>query len=138
MGSEAEDIHHFVELKLVESIGDLGLKLHTGRSRNEQIATDLRLYIRFRIDVLLAHVAAWAGQLVERAKAAGDAVMPSYTHLQRAEPVLVAHWLLAYVEMLLRDASRLEDCAKRLNYCPLGSGAVAGATLALDRTHCRR
>jgi argininosuccinate lyase len=138
MGSEAEDIHHFVEMKLVEAIGDLGLKLHTGRSRNEQIATDLRLYIRFRIDMLLVHIAAWAQQFVERAKAAGDAVMPSYTHLQRAEPVLVSHWMLAYAEMLLRDASRLEDCARRLNYCPLGSGAVAGATLALDRTIAAR
>ena len=134
MGSEAEDIHHFVELNLVDAIGDLGLKLHTGRSRNEQIATDLRLYIRERISLLIAHLGAWAGSLIEQAKAAGDAVMPSYTHLQRAEPVLVAHWLLAYVEMILRDASRLEDCARRLNYCPLGSGAVAGATLPLDRT----
>jgi argininosuccinate lyase len=134
MGSEAEDIHHFVELNLVEAIGDLGLKLHTGRSRNEQIATDLRLYIRERISLLIAHLGAWASSLIEQAKAAGDAVMPSYTHLQRAEPVLVAHWLLAYVEMILRDASRLEDCARRLNYCPLGSGAVAGATLPLDRS----
>ena len=131
--TDAEDVHHFVEMKLVEAIGDLGLKLHTGRSRNEQIATDLRLFISVRSHALLAHVATWAQQLVEKAKAAGDAVMPSYTHLQRAEPVLVAHWLLAYVEMLLRDVSRLEDCIKRLNYCPLGSGAVAGATLALDR-----
>ncbi len=128
-----EDIHHFVEMKLVDAIGDLGLKLHTGRSRNEQIATDLRLYIRLRSQMLLAHIAAWAQQLVAKAKVMGDAVMPSYTHLQRAEPVLIAHWLLAYVEMLLRDASRLEDCMKRLNYCPLGSGAVAGATLTLDR-----
>lgn len=134
MGSDAEDIHHFVEMKLVEAVGDLGLKLHTGRSRNEQIATDLRLYIRSRSRNIQANIAAWAQQLVMRAKAAGDAVMPSYTHLQRAEPVLVAHWMLAYVEMLLRDASRLEDCVKRLNYCPLGSGAIAGATLALDRT----
>jgi argininosuccinate lyase len=134
MDADAEDIHHFVELKLVEAIGDLGLKLHTGRSRNEQIATDLRLYVRERVDMLIAHLGAWAGALIEQAKAAGDAPMPSYTHLQRAEPVLIAHWLLAYVEMLLRDASRLEDCARRLNYCPLGSGAIAGATLALDRT----
>ena len=132
--TEAEDIHHFVERRLTEVVGDLGLKLHTGRSRNEQIATDLRLYIRFRIDILLAHLGAWAEQLVSQARAAGEAVMPSYTHLQRAEPVLVAHWLLAYVEMLLRDASRLEDCANRMNYCPLGSGAAAGATLALDRS----
>ncbi len=131
--TQAEDIHHFVERRLVESIGDLGLKLHTGRSRNEQIATDLRMYIRFGIDVQQAHLMAWAQQLLKQARAAGDAVMPAYTHLQRAEPVLAAHWLLAYVEMLLRDSSRLEDCARRLDYCPLGSGAVAGATLPLDR-----
>ncbi|MBT9329809.1 argininosuccinate lyase [Acidipila sp. 4G-K13] len=131
--AQAEDIHHFVELNLTERIGDLGLKLHTGRSRNEQIATDLRLYVRESIALLVSRLGAWAEALVSQAKAAGEAVMPSYTHLQRAEPVLVAHWLLAYVEMLLRDVSRLDDCAKRLNYCPLGSGAVAGATLALDR-----
>ena len=131
--AEAEDIHHFVELQLVATVGDLGLKLHTGRSRNEQIATDLRLYVRSRIQMLQANLAAWAQMLLHQAKAAGEAVMPAYTHLQRAEPVLVAHWLLAYAEMLLRDASRLEDCGRRLNYCPLGSGAVAGATLKLDR-----
>ena len=130
----AEDIHHFVELNLVQRIGSLGLKLHTGRSRNEQIATDLRLYVREQIDANVAALTQWAAALVEKAGQAGEAVMPSYTHLQRAEPVLVAHWLLAYVEMILRDASRLDDCAKRLNYCPLGSGAIAGATLALDRT----
>jgi argininosuccinate lyase len=129
----AEDIHHFVELKLVERVGPLGRKLHTGRSRNEQIATDLRLYVRGQIDLVVEGLAAWAGALVEQAQKAGDDVMPSYTHLQRAEPVLVAHWLLAYVEMALRDAARLQNCAARLNYCPLGSGAVAGATLALDR-----
>jgi argininosuccinate lyase len=131
---EAEDIHHFVELKLVERVGDLGLKLHTGRSRNEQITTDLRLHVRARIAELRAQLGAWAGALLQQAKSAGDAAMPSYTHLQRAEPVLLGHWLLAYVQMLLRDASRLEECARRLNYCPLGSGAIAGATLALDRS----
>ncbi len=130
----AEDIHHFVELSLVNRIGPLGLKLHTGRSRNEQIATDLRLYVRSQIDLTLESLIAWAKALVEKAEAAGESVMPSYTHMQRAEPVLVAHWLLAYVEMILRDADRLLDCKKRMNYCPLGSGAVAGATLALDRT----
>ena len=130
----AEDIHHFVELSLVERVGSLGLKLHTGRSRNEQIATDLRLYVRNQISLVIASIAAWASALIDQATAADDAVMPSYTHLQRAEPVLVAHWLLAYVEMILRDADRLCDCASRLNHCPLGSGAVAGATLALDRT----
>jgi argininosuccinate lyase len=134
----AEDIHHFVELKLVERIGPLGLKLHTGRSRNEQIATDLRLYVRAQINLVVKALAAWAGALVEQARAAGDSVMPSYTHMQRAEPVLVAHWLLAYVEMALRDAGRLRDCAARLNFCPLGSGAVAGATLALDRNLAAR
>jgi argininosuccinate lyase len=91
----AEDIHHFVELKLVERIGPLGLKLHTGRSRNEQIATDLRLYVRKQISLVLNALAAWASALVEQARNAGDSVMPSYTHLQRAEPVLIAHWLLA-------------------------------------------
>jgi argininosuccinate lyase len=122
----------------VERIGDLGLKLHTGRSRNEQIATDLRLHVRARIEELRSQLAAWADALLQQAKAAGDATMPSYTHLQRAEPVLVAHWLLAYVQMLLRDISRLEDCARRLSYCPLGSGAIAGATLALDRSIAAR
>lgn len=129
-----EDIHHFVELSLVERVGSLGLKLHTGRSRNEQIATDLRLYVRNCIEQTTHSLFDWAKALIEKAWKSGEAVMPSYTHLQRAEPVLVAHWLLAYVEMILRDAARLQDCAARLNYCPLGSGAVAGATLALDRT----
>ncbi|MFZ0633676.1 MAG: argininosuccinate lyase [Acidobacteriaceae bacterium] len=132
--SEAEDIHHFVELSLTAEIGDLALKLHTGRSRNEQIATDLRLFVRDAIDATVAQLTAWALALIELAQDAETAAMPSYTHLQRAEPVLVAHWLLAYVEMILRDISRFEDCRTRLNFCPLGSGAVAGATLALDRT----
>jgi len=130
----AEDIHHFVELELVARIADLGFKLHTGRSRNEQIATDLRLFVREKCATIADHLAAWAKALTGQAHAAGDAVMPAYTHLQRAEPVLVAHWLQAYGEMLLRDITRLGDLSRRLNYCPLGSGAVAGATLKLDRT----
>ena len=134
----AEDIHHFVELQIVERIGDVGLKLHTGRSRNEQIATDLRLYVRECITVLAGQLCRWSAALAKKAHAAGDAVMPAYTHLQRAEPVLVAHWLQAYIEMLLRDISRLLDCRSRLNLCPLGSGAVAGATLYLDRTIAAR
>ena len=134
----AEDIHHFVELSLVERVGSLGLKLHTGRSRNEQIATDLRLYVRNQIGLVIHSLASWGSALLDRARAADNAVMPSYTHMQRAEPVLVAHWLLAYVEMILRDAERLRDCSERLNYCPLGSGAVAGATLALDRAIAAR
>ncbi|HZZ40302.1 MAG TPA: argininosuccinate lyase, partial [Acidobacteriaceae bacterium] len=132
--SEAEDVHHFVELSLTAQIGDLALKLHTGRSRNEQIATDLRLFVRDAIDATVQQLTAWALALLELAQDAETAAMPSYTHLQRAEPVLVAHWILAYIEMILRDISRFEDCRARLNFCPLGSGAVAGATLALDRT----
>jgi argininosuccinate lyase len=134
----AEDIHHFVELELTKEIGDLALKLHTGRSRNEQIATDMRLFVREAIDLTLAGLAAWREALVDLATNAGEAVMPSYTHLQRAEPVLVAHWLLAYVSMVDRDMSRLVDARKRMNLCPLGSGAVAGATLALDRSIAAR
>jgi argininosuccinate lyase len=130
---EAEDVHHFVEKQLVSRIGEVGYKLHSGRSRNEQIATDLRLYVRAAIDELRSELADVCGAFAERAEQAGSASMPAYTHLQRAEPVLVAHWLLAYIEMFLRDAERLADCRKRLNVCPLGSGAVAGATLPLDR-----
>jgi argininosuccinate lyase len=130
---EAEDIHHFVEKQLVKLIGDTGYKLHSGRSRNEQIATDLRLYARAACDEISAALAKLANAFLDRAEQAGDAAMPAYTHLQRAEPVLVAHWLLAYVQMLLRDIERLDDCRARLNLCPLGSGAVAGSTLPLDR-----
>jgi argininosuccinate lyase len=130
---EAEDVHHFVEKQLVRLIGDIGYKLHSGRSRNEQIATDLRLCVRTAIDQVRVDLAAWCSAFLDRAEQAGNAAMPAYTHLQRAEPVLVSHWLLAYIEMFLRDAERLADCRKRLNVCPLGSGAVAGATLSLDR-----
>src|SRR5208283_646156 len=131
--AEAEDVHHFVEKQLVALIGEVGYKLHSGRSRNEQIATDLRLYVRASIDQLRYELAELCTLFADRAEQSADAAMPAYTHLQRAEPVLVAHWLLAYVEMFLRDADRLADCRKRLNVCPLGSGAVAGATLPLDR-----
>jgi argininosuccinate lyase len=132
--SEAEDVHHFVEKQLAALIGEVGYKLHSGRSRNEQIGTDLRLFVRAAIDELRQQLGELCGTIIERAETAGDAAMPSYTHLQPAEPVLVGHWLLAYIEMFLRDASRLADCRKRLNICPLGSGAVAGATLPLDRS----
>ena len=130
---EAEDVHHFVEKQLVVRIGEVGYKLHSGRSRNEQIATDLRLYVRAAIDASRKGLAELCGAFIDRADQAGSAIMPAYTHLQHAEPVLVGHWLLAYLEMFLRDADRLADCRKRLNVCPLGSGAVAGATLLLDR-----
>ena len=135
---QAEDIHHFVELELVARVGDLGFKLHTGRSRNEQIATDLRLYVRAQCGTIARNLRDWSRALTAQAKQAGEHVMPAYTHLQRAEPVLVAHWLQAYGEMLLRDITRLADLSRRLNYCPLGSGAVAGATLKLDRTIAAR
>jgi argininosuccinate lyase len=128
-----EDVHHYVETRLVEIAGEVGYKLHTGRSRNEQIATDLRLYVREQIDEVTRLLAEFASAFVKQAEAAGDNAMPAYTHLQRAEPVLVAHWLLAYVEMFLRDMDRLADCRKRLNVCPLGSGAVTGTILPLDR-----
>ena len=128
-----EDIHHYVEATLLERIGPLALKLHTGRSRNEQIATDLRLFARHACDHAAELLRGWAETLLAQAEIAGRAVMPAYTHLQRAEPVLVAHWLLAYVAMAERDVSRVADCRARMNLCPLGSGPVAGATLALDR-----
>jgi argininosuccinate lyase len=130
---EAEDVHHFVEKQLVALIGETGYKLHSGRSRNEQIATGLRLYVRRSIDSLQRGLGELLEALITRAEKSGVAAMPSYTHLQPAEPVLVAHWLLAYAEMFFRDSSRLADCRKRLNQCPLGSGAVAGSTLPLDR-----
>jgi argininosuccinate lyase len=142
-----EDVHHYVEHRLIEIAGEVGYKLHTGRSRNEQIATDLRLYVREQIDDITKLLAEFASAFITQAEAAcapGSALprpnlgqpenaMPAYTHLQRAEPVLVAHWLLAYVEMFLRDIERLADCRKRLNVCPLGSGAIAGTILPLDR-----
>ena len=134
----AEDVHHFVELYLTQLIGELALKLHTGRSRNEQIATDLRLYVREQAAAAQQLLRGWALAMLAQADSAGEAIMPAYTHLQRAEPVLVAHWLLAYVSMIERDLSRLSDLIARLNYCPLGSGAIAGATLALDRTIAAR
>jgi argininosuccinate lyase len=130
---QAEDVHHFVERQLAAFIGDAAYKLHSGRSRNEQVATDLRLYVRTSIDDLLTKLSEFMEALLSRAEDSGSAAMPAYTHMQRAEPVLVAHWLLAYFEMLVRDSDRLLGCRKRANVCPLGSGAVAGATLPLDR-----
>jgi argininosuccinate lyase len=128
-----EDVHHFVEKRLTDIIGETGRKLHTGRSRNEQIATDLRLYVRDRVDEERALVGDLISELLARAEEAGTAAMPSYTHMQRAEPVLVAHWLLAYANMFFRDMDRLADCRRRLNECPLGSAAIAGTILPLDR-----
>lgn len=135
---KTEDIHHFVEMKLVELVGEAGLKIHTGRSRNEQIATNLRLFTRKSIDSIRKRLSDLLEALLARAAQHSAAPMPAYTHLQRAEPVLLAHLLLAYAEMFFRDADRLADCRLRVNVCPLGSGAVAGATIPLDRAALAR
>ena len=129
----SEDIHSFVEARLVEIVGDAGRKLHTGRSRNDQVATDLRLWLREAIDQLQARVRATQEALLDFAEGNADAVMPGYTHLQRAQPILFAHWCLAYFEMLTRDRERLEEIRKRVNVLPLGAAALAGASFAIDR-----
>lgn len=128
-----EDIHMNIESRLTEKIGAPGAKLHTARSRNDQIATDIRLYCREEIDAIRESIAGLQRALVSVASRQPDAVVPGYTHLQRGQPVLFAHQLLAYVEMLERDSSRLADARERLNVMPLGSGALAGSTIVLDR-----
>ena len=130
---ELEDVHMNIEAELTRRIGEAGAKLHTARSRNDQIALDLRLYLRDEISTLCDLVAAFQKALVGVAARYADTLMPGYTHLQRAQPVSVAHHLLAYVEMAARDVGRLRDCAKRLDCMPLGSGAIAGSTIVLDR-----
>ncbi|QIF00855.1 argininosuccinate lyase [Roseimicrobium sp. ORNL1] len=130
---ELEDVHMNIESELTRRIGAAGAKLHTARSRNDQVATDVRLYCRASVDQILRLIRSMQRSLVECAERNADAVMPGYTHLQRGQPVLFAHHLLAYVEMLDRDASRLADARKRLNVLPLGSGALAGSTIVLDR-----
>ena len=129
----AEDVHSFVETKLVELTGDLGRKLHTGRSRNDQVATDFRLWLRQSIDSLATQVRQTRSALVDFADANLEIVIPGYTHLQRAQPVLLAHWCLAYFEMLARDQARLTDVRRRVNVLPLGSAALAGNSFAIDR-----
>ena len=129
----AEDIHTFVEAQLTERIGAAGKRLHTGRSRNDQVALDLRLYLRQAAQSLNGQLAALCDALLKQAAAHADAVMPGYTHLQRAQPVTFGHHLLAYVQMLLRDMDRLADWKKRMNYSPLGCGALAGTTYPIDR-----
>ena len=128
-----EDIHMAIEAALVGKIGDAGRKLHTGRSRNDQVATDIRLWMRDEIEILLTRLTQLQVAFVRLADKYTEDIMPSYTHLQRAQPVTVASYLLSFVEMLARDWSRLKDCRDRLNVCPLGSGAVGGSTLPLDR-----
>ena len=132
-GSDAEDVHSFIEGKLIAAIGDAGRKLHTGRSRNDQVATAFRLWLRDEIDAIADLVLDTQTSIVELAARHADAVMPGYTHLQRAQPVMFAHWCLAYFEMLKRDRDRLADARKRVNILPLGSGALAGTGFPVDR-----
>ena len=128
-----EDVHSWVERELVARVGDLGKKLHTGRSRNDQVATDLRLWCMKQIRQRLAEIDAANESLLELAEREKDTVFPGFTHLQRAQPVLFAHWCLAYVEMLRRDADRFSDALDRVARCPLGSGALAGTAYPIDR-----
>lgn len=133
ISSGAEDIHSFVEQSLIAKVGDLGKKLHTGRSRNDQVATDLKLWCKKEGQQQLVLLNGLKQALLELAERELDAVMPGYTHLQRAQPVAFGHWCLAYVEMFERDISRLEDALKRADTCPLGTGALAGTAYPMDR-----
>jgi argininosuccinate lyase len=130
---EAEDVHSFVEAELVSAIGDPGYKLHTGRSRNDQVATDLRLFLRGEIDAVLELIRGAQRALIELADANPDCAMPGYTHLQRAQPILFAHYVLAYYEMLKRDRARFLEVRSRVNHLPLGAGALAGTGFPIDR-----
>ncbi|MFC0308687.1 argininosuccinate lyase [Gallibacterium trehalosifermentans] len=130
---DAEDIHSWVESKLIEKVGDLGKKLHTGRSRNDQVALDIKLWCKQEITSLQQAIRHLQSQLIFTAENNQHTVMPGYTHLQRAQPISFAHWCMAYFEMLERDFSRLADAYRRLDTCPLGSGALAGTAYAVDR-----
>ena len=130
---ECEDIHMFVEQILTERIGELGKKLHTARSRNDQVALDTRMYLRCEVDEIIALLKSLVSAITDRAEEYKSAVMPGYTHLQRAQPIVFGHHLMAYSMMLLRDIERLCDCKKRLNICPIGSCALAGTTYPTDR-----
>ena len=134
-GSGYEDIHSFVEGTLTERIGDAGKRLHTGRSRNDQVALDMKLYTRDEIDAIEELLNGLLTELLTVMEANLDTFMPGFTHLQKAQPITLAHHLGAYFEMFSRDHSRLRDIRKRMNYCPLGSGALAGTTYPLDRAY---
>ena len=129
----AEDIHMFVEQVLTERLGDVGKKLHTARSRNDQVALDLRMYLRTELDGIVKLVRGLVATLADKAEEYADVIMPGYTHLQRAQPILFGHHLMAYAMMLLRDVERLADCRKRMNYSPIGCCALAGTTYDTDR-----
>jgi argininosuccinate lyase len=128
-----EDIHMNIEARLIERIGSVGGKLHTGRSRNDQVAVDIRLYLRDELKEILVYLDKLQGALLDQAEANLATIMPGYTHLQTAQPVLFAHHMLAYYEMFIRDSSRMADCLKRMNVLPLGAGALAGTTFPIDR-----
>ena len=134
VNGDDEDVHSFVERQLVERVGDAGRRLHTGRSRNEQVSVDLRLYLRRRIPLLQEKLCATIAAFADQAERAGDALMPSYTHLRRAMPVLVSHFLLSHAAALRRDHARLEAAREEANALPLGSGAIAGTGYAIDTT----
>lgn len=129
-----EDVHMNIEARLTDKIGITGKKLHTGRSRNDQVATDIRLYLRDAIDAILSEVARLQSGLLDVAEREADTIMPGFTHLQTAQPVTFGHHLMAWFEMLTRDHERLVDCRKRVNRMPLGSAALAGTTYPIDRT----
>ncbi|AGY57696.1 argininosuccinate lyase [Gloeobacter kilaueensis] len=135
---DQEDVHFAVERRLVAIVGEVGKKLHTARSRNDQVNTDLRLWQRARIDAIAERLLDFERVLLDLAKAHVETLIPGYTHLQRAQPVSLAHHLLAYVEMAERDRSRLEEVRARTNICPLGSGALAGTVLPIDRHYTAR
>ncbi len=130
---DAEDIHMNIETILISRIGDVGKRLHTGRSRNDQVALDIRMYLRDEIDVIVKELEALESAILNIAETNLETIMPGYTHLQKAQPVTLAHHMMAYYEMFRRDSERLFDCRKRLNIMPLGSGALAGTTYNLDR-----
>ena len=132
--NEYEDIHSFVEANLIDRIGDAGKTLHTGRSRNDQVALDMKLYTRRKTMEIRRHVSGLLTTLLSLMEENTDTYMPGFTHLQKAQPTTLAHHLGAYFEMFKRDAGRLDDCLVRMNYCPLGSGALAGTTYPLDRS----
>ncbi|MBO4632976.1 MAG: argininosuccinate lyase [Lentisphaeria bacterium] len=136
--SALEDIHMHIESALIEKLGDEGARVHTARSRNDQVNLDIRLYLRDEITFIVEEIRSLQSALVEQAKANKRTILPGFTHLQHAQPVLMAHHLLAYVEMFDRDIGRLRDARKRLNVLPLGSGAIAGTTLPIDREFVRK
>ena len=132
----AEDIHSFVEGELVKRIGDVGKKLHTARSRNDQVATDFRIYVRTACDILVDSLKNLIGSLLVRAEDGLNAIIPGYTHLRKAQPMCAGHFFNAYSEMFLRDIERVRQTRERLNYMPLGSGALAGTSFPIDRNIC--